>query len=59
MDIIIISTGHSIYKDEKTVEMIFNLEPLFIYDTIGHLSQKQISKLRKKHTVKVLGRGDL
>jgi UDP-N-acetyl-D-glucosamine dehydrogenase len=59
LDIIIISTGHSIYRDDNTLEMIFNLEPLFIYDTIGHLSQKQISKLRKKHTVKVLGRGDL
>ena len=59
MDIIIISTGHSIYKDDKTVDMILNLNPLFIYDTIGHLSQKQINKLQKKHTVKVLGRGDL
>jgi hypothetical protein len=59
MDIIIISTGHSIYKDDKTVDMILNLNPLFIYDTIGHLSQKQINKLQKKHMVKVLGRGDL
>jgi len=59
LDIIIISTGHSIYKDEKTVDMILELEPLLIYDTIGHLSQKQINKLQKKHTVIVLGRGDL
>ena len=59
MDIIIISTGHSIYKDDKTVDKIFNLEPLLIFDTIGHLSNKQINRLKKKHTVKVLGRGDI
>ena len=59
LDIIIISAGHSIYNSENNVDMIMDLEPLFIYDTIGHLSQNQLDKLKKRHTVKVLGRGDL
>jgi UDP-N-acetyl-D-mannosaminuronate dehydrogenase len=59
LDIIILSTGHSIYKQDKTVDKIYNLEPLLIFDTIGHLSNKQINRLKKKHTVKVLGRGDI
>jgi len=58
-DIIILSTGHSIYKKNQTVNKIYNLEPLFIFDTIGFLSKEQINKLNKKHTVKILGRGDL
>ena len=59
LNIIIISTGHTIYKSEQILDMIMNLKPLFIYDTIGHLSQLQINKVQEKHTVKVLGRGDL
>ena len=59
LDIIILSTGHSIYKEDKTVDMIYNIQPLLIFDTIGHLSNKQINRLKKKHTVKVLGRGDI
>ena len=59
LDIIILSTGHSIYKQDKTVDKIYKLEPFLIFDTIGHLSNKQINRLKKKHTVKVLGRGDI
>ena len=59
LDIIILSTGHSIYKQDKTVDKIYNLEPLLIFDTIGHFSNKQINMLKNKHTVKVLGRGDI
>jgi len=59
LDIIILSTGHSIYKQDKTVDKIYNLEPLLIFDTIGHLSNKQINRLKKKHVVKILGRGDI
>ena len=35
------------------------MDSLFIYDTIGFLSEIQIEKLRIKHTVKILGRGYL
>ena len=58
-DIIIISTGHSFYKNQKTVDALYNLDSLFIYDTIGLLSANQIEYLQQKHTIKVLGRGDL
>jgi len=58
-DIIIISTGHTEYKSQKTIDAIFTLNPTFIYDTIGLLSNDQINMLQQKHTIKVLGRGDL
>ena len=58
-DIVIISTGHTIYKHKKTVNALLDLDPTFIYDTIGLLSNDQINMLKEKHTVKVLGRGDL
>ena len=58
-DIIIISTGHTIYKNQKTIDTLYNLDSAFIYDTIGLLSAYQIKFLKNKHTVKVLGRGDL
>lgn len=58
-DIIIISTGHSLYKSKKTLNLIYKLDPVFIYDTIGILDNNQIDYLKEKHTVKVLGRGDL
>ena len=58
-DIIIISTGHTIYKNKKTINALFDLDSTFIYDTIGLLSNDQINILQQKHIVKVLGRGDL
>jgi len=58
-DIIIITTGHSIYKSKKIIDSLFALNTIFIYDTIGLLSADQIKFLQQKHTIKVLGRGDL
>jgi len=58
-EIVVISTGHTIYKNKKTINAIYNLDSLFIYDTIGLLSGDQIEYLQQKHTIKVLGRGDL
>jgi len=58
-DVIIISTGHKLYKSKKTIDTLLALHPIFIYDTIGLLSNNQINMLISKHTVKVLGRGDL
>ena len=58
-DIIIISTGHTLYKNKKTINALHDLDSTFIYDTIGLLSADQIEFLRQKHTIKVLGRGDL
>jgi nucleotide sugar dehydrogenase len=58
-DIIVISTGHGIYKKQETIEMLMDCKPLWIYDTTGLLSVTQINCLQQKHKVIVLGRGDL
>ena len=59
-DAIIISTGHSFYKDNtKLIKLIMSAEHLLIFDTIGVLNEDEIAELSLKHTVKVLGRGDL
>ena len=57
--VVVISTGHQIYSAKETVEALMIRDGLFIYDTIGVLSAEQIVRLRQKHIVKVLGRGDL
>jgi nucleotide sugar dehydrogenase len=58
-DIVVISTGHRLYQDETTIDLLLSCNPLWVYDTIGLLSAVQIKKLQEKHTVIVLGRGDL
>ncbi len=58
-DLIIISAGHSRYKQESTIEKLMALSPTLIYDTIGLLSKEQLTILLSKHKVSVLGRGDL
>lgn len=57
--VVAIATGHKLYKQAGTIEMLMNLDGLFIYDTIGLLSEEQIMKLSERHQVAVLGRGDL
>ncbi len=59
-DIIVFSTGHSYYKNNsKLMNLILSLSEVFVYDTIGILSEEEIKLLSTKHTVKVLGRGDI
>ena len=59
-DAIIFSTGHSYYKNNcELIRIIMDLESLLIFDTVGVLSEDEITELSSKHTVKVLGRGDL
>ena len=58
-DLIIISTGHSQYKKEATIEKLMALSPSFIYDTIGLFNTEQLGILQNKHKVSVIGRGDL
>ncbi len=58
VDIVIISTGHSIYKTDTFIELLMNKDDLIIYDTIGLLTEKQIKLLKKKHKLFILGRGD-
>lgn len=57
-DLIIISTSHSEYKDNKIINKIMALNPSKIFDTVGLLSEEQILKLKIKHEVSVLGRGE-
>jgi nucleotide sugar dehydrogenase len=58
-DIAVISTGHHMYQAEETMEALLRCKPMWVYDTIGLLSAEQIAKLQQKHTVIILGRGDL
>jgi nucleotide sugar dehydrogenase len=58
-DIVVISAGHRLYQEETTIDLLLSCDPLWVYDTIGLLSTAQIKRLQEKHTVIVLGRGDL
>ena len=58
-DLIIISAGHSLYKKKETIDSLMDLNTAFIYDTLGLLNKKQLTVLRSKHKVSVLGRGDI
>ncbi len=59
-DIIIYCTSHSSYKDNvQMLESIKGQGQLLVYDTIGILSVEEITSLREKHAVVVLGRGDI
>ena len=60
LDALIISTGHSFYKNNKDlIDTIMKIKPILIFDTIGVLTNKEIIKLTEKHIVKVIGRGDI
>ncbi len=59
LDIIIISAGHSVYKKNEMVDRLLKLNKTNIYDTIGLFSEKQIENLSKKHSLSILGRGDV
>lgn len=58
-DLVIISSGHSVYGRNSTIERLMAMSPTLIYDTIGLLSGDQLALLHRKHKVSVLGRGDL
>jgi UDP-N-acetyl-D-glucosamine dehydrogenase len=58
-DLVIISTAHSVYKKEAFIDEILSVPASKIYDTVGLFSNEQIKKLKSKHRVSVLGRGDI
>jgi UDP-N-acetyl-D-glucosamine dehydrogenase len=58
-DLIVVSAGHNLYKQESTIEKLMALSPSLIFDTIGLLSEEQLEILKSKHKVSVLGRGDI
>lgn len=60
VDIIVITTAHSIYKNNKNlISSILALKKVLIFDTVGILNDDEIKLLSKKHSIKILGRGDL
>lgn len=59
-DVVIISTGHKEYRNNpKLINTLADHSASFVYDTIGILSNDEINLLKRKHIVKVIGRGDL
>jgi nucleotide sugar dehydrogenase len=59
-DVIAITTGHKDYRgNSRLIEALYRQSPCVIYDTIGVLNNEEIRVLSEKHTVKVIGRGDL
>ncbi len=58
-DLIIISTGHTLYSTNKIISKLMNLKKTNIYDTVGLLDRTQLEDLSKKHILSVLGRGDI
>jgi nucleotide sugar dehydrogenase len=59
-DLIIVSSSHSQYKQQATIDKFMLLEKqTLIFDTIGLFDKEQLSLLQKKHKISVLGRGDL
>ena len=59
-DLIVITTGHKEYRNNpELINKLMTQSPAFIYDTIGVLTNDEIKMLAVKHTVKVIGRGDL
>ena len=60
LDIVIITTAHEEYRSSKyLIELLLNKSNLFILDTVGLLNKEEIKKLKNKHNVRVLGRGDI
>lgn len=59
-DLIAVTTGHKDYRNNpEIIKKLMAQSPTFIYDTIGVLTNEEIKLLAAKHTVKVIGRGDL
>lgn len=60
IDILIISASHDEYKNSnKFIEKLLGKKKMMIFDTLGLFSKSELQKLKEKHNVKVLGRGDL
>lgn len=59
-DVIVITTGHKDYRNNpEFIKGLLAHPPSFIYDTIGVLSNEEITLLAGRHNVRVIGRGDL
>ena len=60
VNIIAVTTAHQEYKDSDCLlNLLLNQDDLFILDTVGLFSNSEIKRLRKKHKIRVVGRGDI
>ncbi len=59
-DIIAITTGHKIYRNNPELIRMIQAQPnVMVLDTIGVLSNEELLFLNQKHLACVVGRGDL
>ena len=58
LDLLIIATGHSFYKQPRVIEKILEINKLTIFDTIGIFNETQLAKLKEIHKVILLGSGE-
>lgn len=56
-DLVIITTGHSIYKDQLFLDKLISKRPIFVFDTIGIWSTNQNIEVAEKHQLLILGNG--
>ena len=60
LDVVILTAGHDEYKESEYLQKkLLEKDPLFIFDTLGVLTEREIQKLRGKHQLQVVGRGDI
>jgi nucleotide sugar dehydrogenase len=58
-DLIVISTAHSKYKSDDFISKLMSLQDCKIFDSVGLFSNEQISIIRKKHKIAILGKGEI
>ncbi len=58
LDLLIVSTGHSFYKEPMAINKILDMNKLTIFDTIGIFNEMQLAKLKEIHKVILLGSGE-
>jgi len=60
LNIVVITTAHSCYKDSRDIlELILKQNNLFILDTVGLFNNEEINKIKSKHRIRIIGRGDI
>jgi len=58
-DILVLTTGHSEYRNNKTLlQALEKTDRCIVYDTLGFFSREELTGIAENHQVYVLGRGD-
>jgi len=59
-DIIVISTGHSKYRNNSSlINHFIKMNNVTIFDTIGIFNENEISRINNKQKIIILGRGNI